>query len=153
MSQRRFHPDLHHRRSLRLPNHDYRSLALYLVTLCTAHRQPLFENPQLRQILEETWHALPARFPGVTLDEFVIMPEHLHGILRFDGSGRHPASLGEVIGAYKSLTTVAWLRHIKAAQLECPGRFWQRDYDGRILHDEHDLQRTRHYIRTNPTKQ
>jgi REP element-mobilizing transposase RayT len=76
---------------------------------------PLFEVPQLRQILMETWEALPQRFPGVTLDEFVVMPDHVHFIVWLDGLVDHAPTLGEVVGAYKSLTTAAWMRYSKAA--------------------------------------
>ncbi len=76
----------YHRRSTRLSKHDY-TRGIYFVTVRTQTHDPLFEIPQLRAILEETWQALPQRFPGVTLDEFVIMPDHVHFILRLDGQG------------------------------------------------------------------
>lgn len=107
----------YHRRSIRLPKHDYSWTRAYFVTIRVKTHDPLFEIPQLRQILLETWEGLPQRFPGVTLDEFVIMPDHMHFILWLDGLVERAPTLGEVIGAYKSLTTVAWIRYSKVAHM------------------------------------
>ncbi len=152
MARPRYNPDIHHRRNLRTSHHDYTSTGIYFVTICAEHRDPLFEIPELRQILEETWQALPKRFPGVTLDEFVIMPDHVHFILWLDNAREDPPHLGDVVGAYKSLTTVAWLRQIKAAGLMCPGRFWQGNYHDHLILDNEELKQTRQYIRTNPMR-
>jgi len=70
---------------------------------------PLFAIPKLRYILLDTWQTLPKRFPNVTLDEFVIMPDHIHFILWLDGTPGKELTLGKIIAAYKSLTTVLWL--------------------------------------------
>jgi REP element-mobilizing transposase RayT len=56
------------------------------------------------------------------------------------------------MGAYKSLTTVAWIKHIKANNLECPGIIWQTNYYERAIRDVHELEQTRQYIRNNPKK-
>ena len=138
--------------SLRLPNHNYAWSASYFITICANVFEPIFETPELRAILAQTWEALPTRFPSVTLDEFVIMPDHVHFIIHLEGNVQKPTSLHSVVGAYKSLTTVAWLRHIKAARLECPGIIWQPDYWERVIRDAEELENTRHYIRTNPTR-
>ena len=153
MARRRFNPDIHHRKSLRFSGRDYSWSGIYYVTICAEYRDPIFEIPELRQILEENWQALPKRFPGVTLDEFIIMPDHVHFILWLDSARKDPPTLGDVVGAYKSLTTVDWLRHIKAAGLECRGQFWQHNYYEHIIDDNKELGRTRRYIRTNPTRE
>jgi putative transposase len=140
------------RKSFRLPKHDYRWTGAYFVTLRTENHEPMFEVPELRTILEETWKALPSRFPEVTLDEFVIMPDHVHFIIWLNGIVEHAPALGAVVGAYKSLTTVAWLRHIEAAKLQYAGRFWQRNYYERCIREKGELEQTRQYIRNNPTK-
>src|SRR5262249_7181526 len=84
------------------------------ITLRALPPDPLFALPKLRYILLETWHALPKRLPNVTLDEFVIMPDHVHFILWLDGTSGKGRTLGKIIGAYKSLTTVLWLEHLKS---------------------------------------
>ena len=141
------------RRSLRMSQHNYGWSGTYFVTIRTAQREPLLEIPELRTILRETWEALPQRFPGASLDEFVIMPDHIHFILWLEGNVENPAKLGDIVGAYKSITTVAWLRHIQAARMERPGILWQHDYYERVIRDSAELEKTRQYIRDNPIKQ
>ena len=138
---------------MRLPTHNYAWSGTYFVTICATLREPMFEIPELRAILLENWEALPSRFPNATLDEFVIMPDHVHFIIRLEGNVEKPAALGDVVGAYKSLTAVAWLRHIKATGMECSARIWERDYNDRIIRDAKELEQTRQYIRNNPTRQ
>ncbi len=72
-------------KSLRLPKHNYSWTRAYFVTGWAITRDPIFEIPVLHTILQEPWDALPIRFPGVTLDAFVIMPDHIHGLLWLDG--------------------------------------------------------------------
>jgi len=123
------------RRSLRMSQHNYGWSGTYFVTIRTAQREPLLEIPELRTILRETWEALPQRFPGASLDEFVIMPDHIHFILWLEGNVENPAKLGDIVGTYKSITTVAWLRHIQATRMERPGILWQHNYYERVIRD------------------
>ena len=122
------------------------------MTMCSKEPGPLFETPELRAILIETWHDLPNRFPGLTLDEFVVMPDHVHFIIHLEGNVEKPATLGQVIGAYKTITTVAWLGHIEATGMNCSSRFWQANYFERILRDIDELEEKREYTRNNPLK-
>ena len=151
MGKAQYDPDLHHRRSIRLLNYHYASKQAYFVTICTQGRVPRFEQPALRTILEETWHALPERFAGLILDEYVIMPDHVHFIVRLSASTKH-VSLGQVVGAYKSLTSVKWLKHLEMTGLNEQGKFWQRNYMERVIGDEDELVRIRAYIRNNPLR-
>ncbi|MBE3561898.1 MAG: transposase [Ktedonobacteraceae bacterium] len=132
--------------------HNYSWTATYLITICSEHSEPIFENHELQGILRKAWEALPARFQGLELDEFVIMPDHVHFILRIEGNVEKPVPLGRVIGAYKSITTVEWLRHIKTRGLEVVGILWQRGYHDRILPDNDALEAARLYVRNNPLK-
>src|SRR5713226_10131621 len=142
----------HKRQSTRLPTHNYGWSGTYFVTIRAIQREPYFEIPELRAILVEVWEALPKRFPNVTLDEFVIMPDHIHFILRLEGNVKNAPTLGGVIGAYKSLTTVALLRHTQATNRECSARCWQRDYLEHVIRDAQEMEKKRHYIRNNPLK-
>ena len=142
----------YHRKSIRQPNHNYAWSGIYLITICAEQREPVFDTPELRTILRETWEALPGRFPSVELDEFVIMPDHVHFIVRLQGNVEKPTSLVRVIDAYKSLTTMAWLRHIKATGMECSAIIWQRGYHDRGIRDAKELEWARQYIRNNPLK-
>ncbi len=103
------------RRSIRNPNHNYRWTASYFVTIRAARLEPVFEMEELRSILQDEWQSIPQHFPDVSLDECVIMPDHLHGILHFSvaASQQKAPSLGELIGRYKSTTTVLWFRYQK----------------------------------------
>ncbi len=142
----------YHRKSTRLKTHNYGWSGTYFVTICANRDEPIFDIPELRTILQETWESLPKRFMGATLDEFVIMPDHVHLIISLEGNVEKPTSLGAVMGAYKSLTTVAWLKHIKAAGLECQGIIWQVRFYDRRIRDAQELEQTRQYIRDNPIK-
>ena len=99
----RFEP--HHRRSIRLKGYDYTQVGAYFMTICTQNRECLLGgivNGQMRandagRMIEGIWARLPVRFPFITLDESVIMPNHFHGIVIItDGAGpfRHPDAHG-----------------------------------------------------------
>ena len=150
MKSQRYNPKFHHRRSLRLPTYNYASSGAYFITICTVQHHPLFEIAELRNILEEQWLALPQRFAGVTLDAFVVMPNHVHFIVWLDAEVESVPTLGELVGNYKSLTIGAWLQYMKTAGLTHPGLFWQRNYFERIIRSELELQEKRTYIHNNP---
>ena len=84
-----YDPQKHHRRSIRLKGYDYTQPGAYYVTLCTKARQCLFGDVikgemrlnSLGHIAFTCWQAIPEHFPHVELDAFVVMPNHLHGIL------------------------------------------------------------------------
>ena len=86
----------HHRRSIRLPGYDYSQPGMYFVTICTQDRECLFGeimDGELRpnaagQMIEKWWAKLVAKFSSIEIDEFVVMPNHLHGILVLVGASR-----------------------------------------------------------------
>jgi REP element-mobilizing transposase RayT len=104
----RYKPDMHHRRSIRLSGYDYATAGAYFVTVCTFGREMLFEDDRLRTVTKKAWYRLPRRFPHMRLDEFVVMANHVHGILWItaDGVG---ARLRTVVGRRMSsgLTTIS----------------------------------------------
>ena len=152
MKHSQYNPDRFTRQSQRLPTRDYAAKGDYYVTIRTDQFQPLFEIPELRNILKDTWNALPTRFPSVTLDEFVIIPDHIHFILRLNPTPQNAPTLGSVVGAYKLLVAVAWLRHIETNNLiEYPGKIWQSNFYERIVRKS-ELEEKRRYIRNNPTR-
>lgn len=84
--------DIHHRRSIRLQGYDYSRAGAYFITICTQNRECLFGdiadgkialNP-FGEIATGQWRAIPDRFPDVGTDEFVVMPNHIHGIVIID---------------------------------------------------------------------
>lgn len=105
-----YNPNIHHRRSIRLKGYDYSQKGLYFITICVKDRECLFgeivgvENFQPEMILndagkiaDECWLGIPGHFPNVVLHEYIIMPNHVHGIIelkRVDTVGtRHVVSL------------------------------------------------------------
>jgi putative transposase len=84
-----YNPNIHHRRSIRLPGYDYTQAGAYFVTICTNQRQRLFGEivdgkmhlNLCGQVVVSRWQNIPRHFPCVKLDEFVLMPDHLHGIV------------------------------------------------------------------------
>ncbi len=81
--------DRNHRRSIRLKGYDYRTPGLYVVTICTQHRVSLLGevvdgemHPSPAGMMVQTvWDELPWAYPGVEIDAFVVMPNHVHGIV------------------------------------------------------------------------
>jgi REP element-mobilizing transposase RayT len=78
----------HHRHSIRLPGWDYRTQAYYFVTICAHQRENLFDNQAFAELVANLWQLIPGRdhARGVILDEWVVMPNHLHGLLLLPGS-------------------------------------------------------------------
>lgn len=81
------YPDRRHRQSIRLRDYDYSRAGAYFVTMCTHERLLYFEDAGVRAIAEQCWDEIPAHHPHVTLDEWIVMPNHLHGVLVFNGDG------------------------------------------------------------------
>lgn len=153
------------RRSIRLPGYDYTKAAAYFVTMCTFQRKCAFaeiHNGQLRlseigRIAQECWVGIPSHFPHARLDAYVIMPNHIHGILMIaDGPRRSavprlrtvaPGSLGAIVRAFKAATTRrATMMHGIREPL------WQRNYYEHIVRSEESLQKIREYICDNPVR-
>ena len=76
-----YKPDTHQRRTIRLNGYDYSQAGAYFVTICSHGKEPIFENIDIKQILVDEWHSLERRFPNIELDEFIVMPNHVHGII------------------------------------------------------------------------
>lgn len=80
-------PLQHHRRSVRLQGYNYARPGWYFVTICTEQRALFFEDIVIRSIAEQCWAQIPDHFPGVELDEWVVMPNHIHGIIAINVGG------------------------------------------------------------------
>ena len=91
----KYDPARHHRRSIRLRGYDYRQAGAYFVTICTQDRELMFGEVvggQTRlngpgQMVESIWRELSQHYPGVEVDTFVVMPNHVHGIIILVGAG------------------------------------------------------------------
>jgi REP element-mobilizing transposase RayT len=167
-----YDPRIHHRRSIRFKEHDYTQLGAYFITLCTQGRQCLFGNVAkgemqlnyLGHVAFNCWEAIPDHFPHIELDTFVVMPNHLHGILvitdTFLGAWhcRVPTteqfgkpvcgSIPTVIRSYKSAVSkslnIIW--HTKGQSI------WQRNFYEHISREQKSLHKIRQYILDNPQR-
>jgi REP element-mobilizing transposase RayT len=171
----RHDPDEHHRRSIRLKEHDYSKPAGFFITICTHNRESLFGQivngeiklSEIGRIAKNYWEEIPSHFTNAVLDKYVIMPNHIHGIILILDSvdsvgarhasplqspqtprGAKPKSLGAIVGSFKSTTT----KHINQIR-KTPGiPLWQRNYYEHIIRNENELNKIREYIRNNPIK-
>jgi putative transposase len=172
------------RDSLRLPNYDYADVGVYFVTLCTHERQCLFgaindgtmRLTDLGDIAQACWLAIPSHFQQVFLDTFVMMPNHIHGIIKIGkrinvGTSyarpgakratqaspslstrtsplRNVGGLGTIIGSFKSAVS----RRVNAVVPEFRDPLWQRNYYEHIIRSESSLRAIREYIMNNPAQ-
>lgn len=149
---------------MRLPDYDYAGDGYYFVTVCTKEKRCVLATvvgeglapPKIRlfpagQVVQEEVAQLSERFPHVTVDKYVIMPNHIHVILRLSAGGASPSptpSLPAILGAFKSLSTRTWnqTRGVAGEQL------WQRSYYDHVIGNEEDYLRIWQYIDDNPAK-
>ena len=147
------------RRSIRLKGYDYSQEGAYFVTICTRDREPLLGRiadgqmvlSEFGMVVARSWLWLAARYPFVELDEWVVMPNHVHGIviLRRGGSRTAPTKpLGRLVGAFKTVSAKR-INQIRGV----PGEpVWQRNYYERIVRDDDELSRLRRYVLDNPVQ-
>ncbi len=91
----KFDPAKHHRRSIRLRGPDYSQAGAYFITICVQNRLCLFGeigNSEMRlndagRMVQTVWDEIPVYYPGIDIDAFVVMPNHIHGIVVVVGAG------------------------------------------------------------------
>jgi len=153
------------RRSIRLQGYDYSQAGAYFVTVCAQGRECLFGdvvNGEMQPndfgtIVADLWEWLASQYGHVELDEWVIMPNHVHGIIVISGDCRggsrtapteKPKPLGRLIGAFKTAAT----KRINEMRNTPGGKLWQRNYYEHIIRNDDELDRIRGYIDNNPAK-
>jgi REP element-mobilizing transposase RayT len=163
------------RRSIRLQRFDYARPGAYFITICTEGRACLFGevvDGEMRRyecglLVHDIWETIPDHHPNVELDAFIVMPNHIHGILiimqgrgttRRATAGNTPpyeqfqkpvaGSIPTIIRSFKSAVTkqINELRHTPG------GVVWQRNYYEHVVRSERDLNRIRAYIQNNPAR-
>lgn len=180
----KYNPTIHQRRSIRLPDYDYSQAGYYFITVCVQNRTCLLgeiNNGTMQlnlagQQIEQSWQWLAQQYPYVTLDEYIVMPNHFHGILKIDTAGRGASRcaptmdntksdtsrcaltmsdtskftmikpLGQLIGAFKTVST----KQINLMQNTLGLKLWQRNYWEHVIRNEARLQFIRQYIANNP---
>jgi len=166
-----YDPERHRRRSIRLKDWDYAQPGAYFVTIVAYGRELLFGQvvgDEIRlsafgEIVRDEWLASADIRREIRLDEFVVMPNHLHGIVWIvadddivGATGRSPLpprgptprSLGAFIAGYKSAVT----KRINEMRGTPGNPVWQRNYYEHIIRNERELDTIRHYIRDNPAR-
>ena len=175
----KYDPQKHHRRSIRLKEYDYTQPGAYFITICAYQRMHVFgEVINGEMVLNETgkiardeWFKTGEIRPYVELyeDEFVVMPNHAHGIIWIVDDGNNvgalrgnaqswaeqrsaptktvtPRSLGAIVRAYKSAVTYA----INTVEKTRGSVVWQRNYYEHIIRNDRELNNIGWYIVNNP---
>lgn len=150
------------RKSPRLQGYDYAQAGAYFVTICTHERYSWFGHIREGKMVvnrfgitaQSCWEQIPAHFPTVEVDAYVVMPNHVHGIVILadnppttDQSPKTP-TLGTIIGSYKSAVTRLMRTGLPADVV----LVWQPRYHDHIIRNERDLERIRAYIKDNPAQ-
>lgn len=171
-----FDPQKYHRRSIRLKGYDYAQVGAYFVTIVTQGRQCLFGEivnggmvlNDLGKIVQKWWDDLSTHFPGIETGVFVIMPNHVHGVIIIvhDGRGAVPApgfldvptqgredpaptrlTLGQIVAYFKYKSTKEMNMLDRSGVIT---KFWQRNYYERIIRNEREMDAIWNYIEDNP---
>jgi REP element-mobilizing transposase RayT len=164
-------PEKPNRSSIRLPFYDYSRSGAYFITICVDDRKCLLGNiidgkmdlNEMGRVVQDAWGKIKERFPQTELDAFVIMPNHIHGVIVINNVGaihespvkgkpadifRRKMLLSKLIGYFK-------MNSAKQANLLRNGvsfPFWQRNYYEHVIRNETDLEEIREYIQNNPLK-
>lgn len=168
-----YNPQIHHRRSIRLTKYDYSQPGAYFITICTYKKQPWFGEirhtqmhlNQLGKIVAQEWLRTPKIRPEIILDEWIIMPNHLHGIiiitdavLAHQQASHEPSqsessqfcrksySIPSIIAGFKSATT----RQVNERRGTPRSPLWQRNYYESVVLNFDKLDGVRNYIKNNP---
>lgn len=154
--------------SARLQGYDYSQIGLYFVTICTKNRFPYFGiikngEMQLSKIgttAYNCWLEIPNHFPHVSLDEFVIMPNHIHGIICIFVETHNYASLPEAMNyrntfgpQSKNLSSIIRGFKIGVQKWATMNKIdfdWQSRFYDHVIRTEKSLEMIRNYIRKNP---
>jgi REP element-mobilizing transposase RayT len=150
------------RKTLRLKGYDYNLPGLYFVTICARAREctlGIVEEGRVHlsdigKIVTKEWSNLLNHYPNIGLDEFVIMPNHVHGIIEITtgrGGFRNPPlqkqyGLPEIVRGFKTWSARKINEHQNTEYIP----FWQRSFYDHIIRNEKELYAIRKYIRNNP---
>ena len=184
----KYNPNIHHRKSIRLKGYDYSQEGLYFITICTQHRACIFGDVvdgkmilnDAGEIAFNEWMKTSELRKNIELGEFVVMPNHIHGIINIthrgelhsdenglDGRGelhspenisplRGPSqTIGAMVRGYKSAVTkqIKLLGNDgKGVMHYAPTVVWQRNYYEHIIRNQQSYFTISQYIFDNPKK-
>jgi REP element-mobilizing transposase RayT len=158
------------RKQIRLPYFDYALSGSYYITICSQKKRCIFSeinNDTIRllplgKILDEEWRKTSELRPSVAIDDFVIMPNHIHAIITLtDGKGTNDIpdtdSPFRSFGGSEKDSVSSIVAHVKSIvtkrarkELGITDEIWQRSFYEHIIRDDKDMRRIRDYIRINP---
>ena len=183
-----YQSDRHHRRSIRLKGYDYSAAGAYFVTVCSQNRECLFGDVvdgkmrlnDVGHMVYKAWNDLSVKYSDIETDEFVVMPNHVHGIIVIVGAGpcacpgihARPESctaqpqtgqpqgvapttlsLPEIVHRFKSFTTAEYRNGVRLQHWPpFNSKLWQRNYYEHIIRSEEEMNRIREYTIENPIK-
>ena len=135
------------RKRTRMKDFDYASNNYYFVTVCTHGKKCLFGRPAklspMGRAASECLQEISAHFPGVVIDKWVVMPNHVHAIIVLSN---HHINLSTVVGQYKSAVT-------KCIRTVCPDAYvWQTSFHDHVIRTQRDYERIWLYIEGNPSR-
>jgi putative transposase len=152
-------------KQFRLPYFNYSSTGMYFITVCTKNRIEYFgkvENGQMvpsemGKIVEACWQLIPRISSFASLDQFVVMPNHVHGIITINNPDEdpflkqkdfriRPRSLSTVVAGFKSAVTK------RCREIDPTLHVWQSRFFDRIIRNEYELHNVREYIINNPIR-
>lgn len=155
---------INHRKSIRLKNYDYTQTGLYFITICTKNQKCLFGeiiNNEITlnhygKIVADELKKTEILRDGIKLDQYIIMPNHIHLISAIKGTARCAPTL-EKFGGPVSGSIPTIIRSLKSAVTNRIHKtynknitIWQRNYYEHIIKNDFELNNTRQYIKNNP---
>jgi len=151
------------RNSLRYPGYDYSQPGAIFVTIRTHDRQRLFGSVVNGEVAlsppgvaaERYWLRIPERFPGAMVDSFVIMPDHVHGILLMgtDPNIEAGVSVPDIVGWFKVCMRSTYRKQVKDGMwLPYQAQLWQRSFNDRIIRNDREFEQIHDYIEANPAR-
>ncbi|MFH1460686.1 MAG: transposase [Candidatus Omnitrophota bacterium] len=158
------------RKQIRLKNYDYSDNGWYFITICSRNRKNIFwqcnksvgaglasaqNNIKLSiigKIIDKNLVKICDRCKNIKLDKYVIMPNHVHCIIKINKREEASPSptISELICSFKSKCSIEYLNFIKQNNLNESGRMWQRSFYDYIIRNENSLRAIKQYIKTNP---
>ncbi len=155
--------DLPKRKPNRLAEYDYSHNGGYFITICVHNKQKLlshivgdgFPVPKLTaygRIIEKNIESVSEKFPGITVNKYVIMPNHIHILAVIDngpfGTGNPSPTIGNMVGWLKYQTT----KQINLMRNTVGEKVWQRSYYDHIIRGQQDYEEIWRYIDENPLR-
>ncbi|QDT42573.1 hypothetical protein Pan241w_26580 [Gimesia alba] len=147
-----------------MPGYDYSQAGFYFLTICTQSSLCLFGSVQdgvmnlnhAGEMVQKWWNKVDEKFSEITFHEFVVMPNHLHGIVQInrrdhDMNKDDSPTVAKVVQWFKTMSINEYMRGVKQkGWLQFSKRLWKRNYYEHIIRDEEAYFEIVEYIRTNP---